>query len=72
MASNTAPIGPSFQGAPLVDSDGKLIAIASRAYAPYNFVNGAMWIGVPPSAMCAKVLRCPNGTPTTPGDQRNG
>jgi S1-C subfamily serine protease len=66
----SAPIGPTFQGAPIVDSDGKLIAIASRAYAPFNFVNSAMWIGVPPTAMCAKVLRCPNGTPTGPGDQR--
>jgi S1-C subfamily serine protease len=67
---HSAPIGPSFQGAPIVDSNGKLIAIASRVYAPFNFATDAMWIGVPPTAMCAKVLRCPNGAPTTPGDQR--
>jgi S1-C subfamily serine protease len=67
---HSAPIGPTFQGAPIVDSDGKLIAIGSRVYAPYNFATDAMWIGVPPTAMCATVLRCPNGSPTAPGDQR--
>jgi len=62
-----AAIGPAFQGGPIVNSDGKVVAIASRAYAPLNFGTDSVFFGVPTDALCEKVLKCPNGTPTGAG-----
>jgi S1-C subfamily serine protease len=67
---HNAAIGPSFQGGPLLNSDGKVVAIASRAYAPLGFANDGVWFGVPAQATCEKVLKCPGGTPSAAGDQR--
>ena len=67
---HNAAIGPSFQGGPLVRSDGKVVAIASRAYAPLGFANDAVWFGVPAQATCEKILKCPGGSPSSAGDQR--
>jgi S1-C subfamily serine protease len=56
-----ARIGPSFQGGPLLNSQGEVLAVASRAYAPLGFTPDAIWFGVPIRAACDEVLRCPNG-----------
>src|SRR5436190_9766823 len=65
-----AAIGPAFQGGPMLNSDGKVIAIASRSYAPLGFSNESVWFGVPVQAVCEKVLKCPNGSPSGAGQQR--
>jgi S1-C subfamily serine protease len=65
-----AAIGPSFQGGPMLNSDGKVVAIASRSYAPLGFASDGVWFGVPVQAVCEKVLKCPNGSPSGAGQQR--
>ncbi len=62
-----APVGAAFQGGPLVNSKGEVLAVASRAYSPLNFDPGAVFFGVPIRNSCSKVLRCPGG-----GDQPSG
>jgi S1-C subfamily serine protease len=65
-----APIAASFQGGPLLNSDGKIVGIDSRAYAPLNFTSEGMFFAIPPQAMCDKILKCPNGSPGGAGDKR--
>jgi S1-C subfamily serine protease len=67
-----ASVAPSFQGGPLVNSDGKVLGIASRAYAPLGFSTDGVWFGVPARAACEKVLACPNNTPSGAGPQSTG
>jgi S1-C subfamily serine protease len=54
-----APVGVHFQGGPLVNSNGQVVAIASRAYAPLGFRSDAVWFAPPIRSACDKVLRCP-------------
>lgn len=56
-----APVGTAFQGGPLVDSDGEVRGVASRAYAPLGFDPQAVFFGVPVRNACAQVIRCPDG-----------
>ena len=65
-----APIGMHFRGGPLVNSNGEVVAIASRAYAPLGFAPDAVFFGVPIRDACAEVLRCPDGDATGAGEQR--
>ena len=65
-----AAVGAAFQGGPLVDSDGHVVAVASRAYAPLGFDPGTITWGVPIRSSCDKVLRCPGGTASGAGQQR--
>jgi S1-C subfamily serine protease len=64
-----APIGPAFQGGPLVNTDGKVLAIDSQAYAPLGFTTNGVWFAIPGKAACEKVLSCPNSTPAAAGAQ---
>jgi S1-C subfamily serine protease len=66
---HNASIGPSFQGGPLVDSDGNVMGVASRSYAPLNFATDSVWFGVPIQDACEQVLKCPAGSPVSPGTQ---
>lgn len=60
-------IGTAFQGGPVVNQAGQVVAIASRNYAPLGFTSqGTYFIPYVESA-CAKVLTCPGGT--LPGSQ---
>ena len=59
---HTAPVGPAFQGGPMVDSSGKIVAVASRGYAPLNFATDSVWFAPLIQAACSRVLSCPNGT----------
>lgn len=56
-----AAVGPAFQGGPLLNSEGKVLAVSSRAYAPLNFSTDAVFFGVPIRTACEKVLKCPDG-----------
>lgn len=64
VASNAivhdAPVGVQFQGGPLLDSRGELIAISSRAYAPLGFRADAVFFAVPVREACAEVVQCPD------------
>ncbi|MBW8824943.1 MAG: serine protease [Acidobacteria bacterium] len=55
-----APIGVQFQGGPLLNSDGEVIGVASRTYAPLNFAPDSVWFAPPIRGACDKVLRCPS------------
>ena len=55
-----AAVGPSFQGGPLLNGKGEVLAVASRAYAPLGFATDDVFFSVPVRAACEKVLRCPD------------
>lgn len=57
------PIGQAFQGGPLVNDQGQVVAVTSRQYAPLGFTTDGVWFGIPTRAACEKVLKCPNGDP---------
>jgi S1-C subfamily serine protease len=59
---HNASVGQQFQGGPLVNSDGKVIAVASRSFGPLNFTSDAVWFAPPIQLACKQILRCPNGT----------
>jgi S1-C subfamily serine protease len=55
-----APVGAAFQGGPLLNSNGEVVGVASRAYAPLGFSPEAVFFGVPIRNSCAQVIRCPD------------
>ncbi len=55
-----APIGPQFQGGPLLNSDGELVGVSSRRFAPLGFVPDTVFFGVPVREVCAQVVQCPS------------
>jgi S1-C subfamily serine protease len=57
-----AAVGPSFQGGPVLNDKGEVVAVASRAYAPLGFVTDDVFFAVPILATCEKILRCPEGS----------
>jgi S1-C subfamily serine protease len=57
-----APIGPAFQGGPLINLAGQVVAVASRSYAPLGFTTDGVWFAPFVEAACNKVLICPSGT----------
>ena len=61
-----APVGAAFQGGPLLNSDGEVLAVGSRSYSPLGFNPQAVFFGVPIRSSCAQVIRCPDGQ-TQPG-----
>jgi S1-C subfamily serine protease len=67
---HTAAVGNQFQGGPVVNSKGEVLAVASRAYAPLGFTTDQVTFAVPVRMSCEKVLKCPNGDPNAPGDRR--
>ena len=56
-----APVGAAFQGGPLLNSNGDVLGVASRAYAPLGFSPEAVFFGVPIRSSCAQVITCPEG-----------
>lgn len=60
-----AAVGPSFQGGPVVNQSGQVVAVASRSYAPDGFVSTGAYFVPYVQAACNKVLSCPGGTLTT-------
>ena len=61
-----SPVGAAFQGGPLLNSNGEVLALASRAYAPLAFSPEAVFFGVPIRTACTQVVRCPDPN-TQPG-----
>ena len=55
-----APVGMQFRGGPLLNSDGEVIGVASRNYAPLGFTPDAVWFAPAIRSSCDKVLRCPS------------
>lgn len=65
-----AGVGPAFQGGPLVNSRGQVLAVASRAYAPLGFATESVFFAPPVRASCDKVLNCPSGSVAGAGARR--
>lgn len=61
-----SPVGAAFQGGPLLNSAGQVLAVASRAYSPLGFAPEAVFFGVPIRTSCSVVIRCPDPN-TQPG-----
>ena len=64
-----AAVGSAFQGGPLLNDKGEVLAVSSRAYAPLGFGTDAVFFGVPVRAACEKVLKCPDGGTPTAGNR---
>ncbi|HUP87276.1 MAG TPA: serine protease [Acidimicrobiales bacterium] len=64
-----AAIGSSFQGGPLINDKGEVLAVGSRAYAPLGFGTDAVFFGVPIRTSCEKVLKCPDGAEPSAGSK---
>lgn len=60
--ADNAPIGPAYQGGPLVNANGQIVAIASFTYAPEGFMSTGVYEAPYPQAACSKVLSCPDGS----------
>ncbi|MGH9152375.1 MAG: trypsin-like peptidase domain-containing protein, partial [Acidimicrobiales bacterium] len=54
-----AAVGPAFQGGPLVNSEGEVVAVAARTYAPLGFASDGVYFAPLVAAACERVLRCP-------------
>jgi len=65
-----APVGTAFQGGPLVDSDGKVVGINSRSFAPLGYTSDGVWWAPAIRDACDKVLKCPNDSVTGAGNKR--
>jgi S1-C subfamily serine protease len=61
------PVGTQFQGGPLINSDGEVVAIASRTYSPLHFNPQSVLFAPLVRTACDTVLRCPEGTPQPGG-----
>lgn len=61
-----SPVGAAFQGGPLLNSSGEVVAVASRTYSPLGFAPEAVFFGVPIRTSCNEVIRCPDRN-TQPG-----
>jgi S1-C subfamily serine protease len=57
-----APIGTPFQGGPIVNDAGQVVAVGSRSYAPLGFSSQGTFFVPYVEAACNKVLSCPGGT----------
>lgn len=62
---HTAPLGPAFQGGPIVTVDGKVLGVASLTYQPLGFDPGEIHFAVPINQVCQKLLQC-GGADRTP------
>jgi S1-C subfamily serine protease len=58
-----APVGVQFQGGPLLNSDGEVVAVASRTYSPLGFQPESVFFAPLVRLSCDSVLRCPEGNP---------
>ncbi|MGH3755872.1 MAG: trypsin-like peptidase domain-containing protein [Pseudonocardiaceae bacterium] len=65
-----AAVGPAFQGGPLVNSAGAVLAVSSRAYAPLGFPSDSVLFAPLVRTACEKVLKCPSGQVGGPGARR--
>lgn len=67
---HTSPLGTAWQGAPIVNGDGKVLGIASLTYEPLGFASGDVHFAPPIAAVCTRVLACGAvREPADPGGQ---
>jgi S1-C subfamily serine protease len=52
------PVNAFVAGGPLLDSAGRVVAIASLGYAPFGSVEGDLTYGVPIRRLCDRLIRC--------------
>jgi S1-C subfamily serine protease len=57
-----AAIGPAFQGGPIINQSGQVIAVGSRTYSPDGFTSASVWYAPYVEAACSQVLSCPGGS----------
>ncbi len=55
---HTAPLGPGFQGGPIVTADGKVLGVASLAYRPLGYDPGQIHFAVRVTDLCQVLLTC--------------
>jgi S1-C subfamily serine protease len=67
---HTAPIGTAFRGGPVLDGQGRVVAVATRSYAPLGFISEGVFFAPPVQSACEKVLRCLNNRVEGAGAQR--
>lgn len=61
------PIGAAFRGGPLLASDGTVVGVSSRRYAPLGFDPLAVFFTPPIRLACEVVISCPDGAAAPPG-----
>ncbi|MBW3669943.1 MAG: serine protease, partial [Actinobacteria bacterium] len=66
-----AAVGTHFQGGPLVNSEGAVLGVASRTFAPLGFQSDGVYFSVPIRGACDRVLRCPSGNVGGAGPRTN-
>jgi S1-C subfamily serine protease len=54
-----SPIGAAFQGGPLINSQGRVLAVSSRRYSPLGFTPEDVFFAVPIRDACSDVIKCP-------------
>ena len=67
---HSAPIGTAFQGGPIVNDRGRVVAVGSRNYSPLGFASDGVWFAPPVRSACEQLLKCPQGQVTGAGTQR--
>ena len=55
-------VGEQFQGAPIINPQGQVVAVDSRTYAPLGFAPQTVFYAPYVEAACNKVLSCPGGS----------
>lgn len=60
-------VGTQFQGAPIINSDGEVVAVASRTYSPLHFPTEGVYFAPLVRLACDAVLQCPDGSPQPGG-----
>ena len=58
-----AAVGQAYQGGPLVNSEGAVLAVASRSYSPLGFSSDQVFFAPFVRAACERVLRCGGDAP---------
>jgi S1-C subfamily serine protease len=61
------PLGAAFRGGPLVGSDGTVVGVSSRRYAPLGFDPLAVFFAPPIRIACEVVITCPGDAAAPPG-----
>lgn len=54
------PVGMQFQGAPLVNASGEVVAVSSRSYAPLGFAPDDVFFAPAIGDACVELLVCPS------------
>lgn len=67
---HSAPLGTAFQGGPIVNDRGKVVAVGSRTFAPLGFPSDSVWFAPLIRSACEQLLKCPQGQVTGAGTQR--